>query len=133
MSKEIVTVTNVINDKVEIKFTKQTMCSCCRLSSLCNQGQETLLVDNNGLSLKAGDKVEIFIDERKSLLANTVIFFIPLIIFISVLILFQRYGELKSFLLALGVLFVYYMITRLILSKYGNKFDLKILGKVTYE
>lgn len=133
MSKEIVTITEVIDGKVKIKLIKQKMCSCCRLSSFCNQEQETLLVDNNGLSLKVGDKVEIFIDDKKSLLANVIIFLIPIGIFVLALIMFQRYGELKSFLLALGFLFIYYIIMRFILFKCGNKFDLKILGKVDYE
>jgi len=109
------------------------MCSCCRLSYLCNHGRETLLIDNNGFSLSEGEDVEISIDEGKSILANIILFLLPGVIFVSMLILLQKYGEVNSFFLALSIVCIYYILTRVILKKYENKFTIKILRRIKDE
>jgi len=133
MPKKVVQVVDVVDKKVRIKFEKQEMCSCCRLSYLCNHERETLLIDNNGFSLSEGDDVEISIDEGKSILANIILFLLPGVIFVSMLILFQKYGEVNSFFLAIGIVFIYYILTRVIFKKYENKFTIKILRKIKDE
>lgn len=130
MLKEIVEITQVLQNKVRVKFQKSSSCSCCKVSYICNKGEETLLLDKDGLSLEKGDKVEIAIDEKKTLLANVIIFFIPGVIFIASLVFFKDKGELLSFFLALSVVCIYYVIIKLILKSQGKKFKIKILKKV---
>ncbi|MCK5494021.1 MAG: SoxR reducing system RseC family protein, partial [Candidatus Omnitrophica bacterium] len=83
-----------------------------------------------GFKLYKNDKIEIAIEERKTILASLIIFFVPGFLFISGLIIFKNRGELESFFLALGVISVYYMFVKIILKKYGKKFNLKILRKI---
>ncbi|MFH1504352.1 MAG: SoxR reducing system RseC family protein [Candidatus Omnitrophota bacterium] len=130
MFKEIVEISDVFDNKVKISFTKKQMCSCCSLGHICGRGEEELVIDDWGFSLKKGDKVEIEIDEKKGILANLILFFFPSIILIAGLILFQNKGELLSFVLALLVVCVYYLIVKLILKLKGKDFKLKIIRKI---
>ena len=130
MLKEIVEVEEVLGDKVKIKFTKSQMCSCCRMQYFCGKGKELLTIDSCGFSLEKGSKIEIAIDEKKTLLANVITFLIPAIIFIAGLVIFQEKAEVVSFFLALGAVCLYYVIVKLLLHKYGRKFDIKILRKL---
>jgi len=130
MFKETVEVVDVFADKVKIKFTKKLMCSCCRLSGLCRSGDETLLLDNPGIALKTGDQVRIAINEKKSLLANIIMFLVPGLVFISSLIVFAGYGELMSFFLAIVVVCLYYIVTKLLMKRYAKHFNIKILKKL---
>ena len=130
MFKEIVNVIEAWNNKVKIKFTKKKMCSCCKLSDICGMGEEVLVLDNNQLTLKAGDNIEIGIEERKTLLASLIMFFMPALLFVSSLIFFKNCGEALSFFLALSMLCIYYMITKVILRKKGKEFNLQILRKI---
>mgnify|MGYP001246713560 CR=1 FL=1 len=130
MLKEIVEVTQVLQDNVRVKFQKSSSCSCCKVSYICNKGEETLLLDRDGFSLEKGNKVEIAIDEKKTLLANIIIFFVPVVLFIAGLVFFKGRGELLSFFLALSAVCIYYVIVKFILKSQGKKFKIKILKKV---
>ncbi|MCK5289223.1 MAG: SoxR reducing system RseC family protein [Candidatus Omnitrophica bacterium] len=130
MFKEIVEVDTVFSDKVKIKFLKNGMCDCCKMDSMCGKGNNRLMIDDCGFKLYKNDKIEIAIEERKTILASLIIFFVPGFLFISGLIIFKNRGELESFFLALGVISVYYMFVKITLKKYGKKFNLKILRKI---
>jgi len=130
MFKEIVNIIEVWDNKIKVKFTKKEMCSCCKLSDLCGMGEETLILDSNQLSLETGDRVEIGIEEKRTLLASLIMFFIPSLFFLTSLVIFRRHGELLSFSIALLTLCLYYISVKLILRKKGKKFNLKILRKI---
>ena len=130
MHKEIVQVVTVDKEKVGVKFQKTAACSCCRLTNLCKNTVEILLVNNPGLNLTAGDKVILGIDQRKTFLAYLIIFLIPIGIFLSSLIALRSRGEVVSFFLALLGVCIYYVITKLALRKHEKKFSLKILEKL---
>ena len=130
MFKETVDVIDSSGNKVEIKFNKRKMCSCCRMYNICGRGEGTLIIHNPGLSLKEGDKIQIAIDEKKTLLANIIIFLIPTIIFMACLVATQRKGEAVSFFLALGAVFIYYGVAKMLLKKHGERFKVKILQKL---
>jgi len=130
MFKETVEVEDVFKDKVKIKFTKKTACSCCRLISVCGQGKNSLVIDSAGLSLAKGDKVEVAIDEKFSLLASVLSFLLPAAIFVTSLVAFRARGELFSFLLALAVVCLYYIVLKVALKVKGKRFNLKILRKL---
>ncbi len=130
MFKEIVTVEEVLESKVRIRFEKKKSCSCCQINSVCGQGQNTLLIDNPSLSLNPKDKVEVAIDEKMTVLASLLTFLVPAVVFMASLIIFKPRGELTSFFLAIGLVCIYYIVLKLILRKKDKKFKLKILGKV---
>ncbi len=129
MFKETVEVVQVLEGEVKIKFAKRQSCSSCKASHICGQDKETLILDKGKLDLQPGDKVEVEIDERKTILANLITLFIPAIIFIGGLIFFQGQGEILSFLLAISSVCIYYVIVKKILKAKGKHFKIKILGK----
>jgi len=130
MFKEIVSVIQARNNKVKVKFTKKEMCSCCKLSGVCGMGTEVLVLDNDSLTLKAGDNIEIGIEEKKTLLASLIMFLMPALLFVSSLVFFKKYGEALSFSLAISVLCIYYVGVKAILRKKSKEFNLKILRKI---
>ncbi len=130
MFKEIVSVIEAWNNKVKIKFTKKEMCSCCRLSGVCGMGTEVLVLDNDRLTLRAGDNIEIGVEEKKTLLANLIMFLMPALLFVSSLVFFKNYGETLSFSLAILVLCIYYVSVKVLLRKRKKEFNLKILRKL---
>ena len=88
-------------------------------------------INSQGFSLKPGDKIEIGIQEKKTILASLINFFIPALLFVASLIIFKDRGELNSFLGALVVLIVYFVVVKLILRKKGRYFNLTILQKIS--
>jgi len=130
MVKEVVKVIEVVEEKVKIEFDKKKMCLCCRFSFLCGKDKESLLIDNCGFSLKKGDRIKIAIDGKGALLASSISFLVPAIIFITCLIIFQSKGEISSFFLALGAVCFYYIAIKIFLMKQGKRFNLKIIEKL---
>jgi positive regulator of sigma E activity len=132
MHKEIATVKEVLGDKILIKVDKKTMCGCCRIASVCNKNQGIFEFPNNNLHLSAGDKIEVGVETSKAISAISIMFIAPLSIFVATLVLFQRKGELISFLLALSVMFIYYGVVKAFI-KNTNKFNIKFLRKLEDE
>ncbi|UCG35340.1 MAG: SoxR reducing system RseC family protein [Candidatus Omnitrophota bacterium] len=129
--KEIVTIEDIEQNKVKVRFEKSKMCSCCRLSFLCGkQGQEQITIDNPGLSLAKGDKIEVGIERKKPLLASVLLFFFPGVIFIATLVIFHNIKEILSFVLAITSVIIYFIILKCIMKKKEAYFKLKILRKV---
>ena len=97
------------------------------LSHICGMGKEKLVIDACGFPLKAGDKVEVGIEEKKTLLASVIMFLAPGALFVLSLIIFKKQGEVLSFFLALLMLCIYYGIMKILLRGQDKKFHLKIL------
>jgi len=129
---EIVEVTRVCGQQVEIAFSRQAMCDCCNLSAVCGKAEQRLLIDRNDFPLVAGDKIEIFIEAKKTLLAGVLTFLLPAFLFVLALISLQTYGNMPSFLLAIGILCVYYGVLKLLLRsrRLRTSFHIKIIRKV---
>lgn len=129
--KEIVTVEDIEQNKVKVRFSKNKMCSCCRISFLCGkEGQDQVIIDNPGLSLAKGDKIEVGIERKKPLLASVLLFFLPGIAFVATLVAFRNSGEIISFFLAIGAVIIYFIILKCIMKKKEAYFKLKILKKI---
>ncbi len=131
MSKEIVAVEEVLGSKVKIKFERQKMCGCCSLHYLCGGSKGKVMIDRQGLSLTPGDRVEVAVNSRQSLLAAVVVFFIPAALFLTGVLTLRRHGELLSFFLALGLVCLYYIAVKIALRRWGREFNLRILRKIT--
>ena len=102
--KEIVTVEDLGQNKVKVKFQKSKMCSCCRLSFLCGkQGEETIEIDNPEIALTKGDKVEVGIERKKPLLMVMAMLYMivcfPMMVnefYLPVEMIVSSYGILKK-------------------------------------
>lgn len=130
MFKEEVEVVDVAPTEVGIKFIKRVMCSCCRFSSLCAKEGEVIHIPRGDFLVRKGDRIEIGIEEKKTVLASIIMFFIPVCVFVFSLFLFRVYGELLSFLLALTATSLYYLIIRGVLRKKGYYFQVRIIRKL---
>lgn len=106
------------------------MCWCCPISTLCLSTNRTLTVENAGLALKNGDKVEIGIEDKKNFIAVLTAFLIPCLIFVAALISLKKMGEIKSFLSAAAAAAIYFLILKLLLKGKADYFNVKILTKV---
>ncbi|MCF7886937.1 MAG: SoxR reducing system RseC family protein [Candidatus Omnitrophica bacterium] len=132
MHKEIAVVTKVLKDKVFIRVDKKTMCGCCRIASVCNKNQGFFEFPNNNLHLSEGDKVEVGVETGKAISAIFIMFILPLIIFVTTLVLLQARGEWISFLLALSAMFIYYGVVKIFI-KNTKKFNIKLLRQLKDE
>lgn len=131
MLKECVEVVGVKGREVKVRFDKKAMCSCCRYSFLCGKGQEDISIENTqGLEIKVGDKIEVGIQEKRSMLAALILFLFPMIIFLICLIVFNNWHQVGAFFIAILSVCVYYLIIRNILKLKGRYFNLKILRKL---
>lgn len=82
-----------MSDKVHF----QKACGCCRINSICKVQK-----------LDPNKRMEPAIFLKGSFL----LFFIPAVIFLASLYLFRRFDEFHSFLLALPVIGIYYIIIK---------------------
>jgi positive regulator of sigma E activity len=132
MFKEIVEVVEVLEDKVKVRFSKQKMCECCSYSSLCHQGRDEITIpcNNRKVVLKKGDRIEIGIEEKKTIIASFFLFLMPGIIFLSFLVIFRSQQEFISFLLAILAVFAYYLTVKVIMRRKGKYFNLRIIKKI---
>ena len=132
MFKEVVDVIKVQDSKVTIKFTRKQACSKCPTSYICHKNKDqTMDINPQGFNLKPKDKIEIGIQEKKTLLASLINFLFPSLLFVASLIIFKGRGELNSFFAALIVLAVYFIIIKVILRRKGRYFNLTILQKIS--
>jgi len=130
MIKEVVEVVGVLDKQVKIKFNRKAACGGCMVTHVCGKGEGEMVIDNCGFSLESGERVEIGIDEKMTLLSGLIMFLIPAILLILGLIIFKNRGEASSFFLALGMVCIYYIIVKIALKNKGKKFNVQILRKV---
>jgi positive regulator of sigma E activity len=131
MFKEVVEVVEKKDGKIKVRFEKKSLCSCCRFSFLCSNPQEAVVIDDNSnFDLRAGDKIEISIEEKKQLLAGLILFFVPAIIFLVSLILARGFGETKAFFLGVASILIYYLLIKIIIKKVKPSLNFKIIGKL---
>lgn len=130
MLTRILEVEEILNGKVKVRFEKQAACACCRIFSFCGDKNDTLIIEAGPLPLKRGDRLKAGVESRKILLAAVLAFLLPGVIFLIGLFSFRSWGELPSFLFALGGICVYYGVLKLGLKKFRQIFTLKILEKL---
>ena len=132
MITEIVEVLEAKNNQIKIKLNRRPTCSCCRLNSICGKNEEILTIERQDFLLNKGDRIEIGIEEKKTVFACVVTFLIPAIIFIAALLVFsKKISEVKSFIGALVLLAAYYGAVKFFVRGKLNSLDLKILKKVS--
>ena len=130
MHTEIVEVVDKIDDKIKVRFSRKPLCGCCKFNTLCGKAEEEVIIEGgDDFVVQKGDKIEVGIEEKQSLLASLLTFLLPAVIFIAVLLLLQRKGELISFGVAIAFLLVYYFLVKLLIRG-KDYFKLYVLRKV---
>ncbi len=132
MHKETAIVTDVLEDKILVKVDKKAMCGCCKITAICDKNQGIFQLPNQSLHLNKGDRIEVGVETANAISAISIMFIIPLAIFVTTLVLLQNRGELFSFVLALSAMFIYYGVVKLFL-KNTKKFNIKFLQKINDE
>ncbi|MFH1876133.1 MAG: SoxR reducing system RseC family protein [Candidatus Omnitrophota bacterium] len=130
MIQETVEVVDIRDGRATVTFSRKSLCDSCKVSSLCGAGSHEVTIDAGSVSLAKGDTIEVGIEERKTVLASVLVFFIPVVIFIAALVLFQKKGELTSFLVSLLILAVYYIMVMFLVRRMPQKFDVRIIRKL---
>jgi len=131
MITETVEVIDTTEDKIIVKFSRKPMCANCKFGSACGKDNEDLIeIENTAISLQKGDRIEVGIEEKKSLFISCTIFLIPIIIFVGLLILFKNLNELLGFAIAVLALFCYYLAVRIIIKKMPKYFNVNIIRKI---
>lgn len=133
MLKEKAKILNVSQSNVVVQVTRQKMCSCCPISTMCSNTNQTLTIENVNLDLTAGDNVEIGIEDKKNFIAVLTVFLIPCLIFVAMLIFFKPTGEIKSFFFAVSALVIYFLTLKILLKRKAGYFNVKILRKLNDE
>ena len=87
--KEIAEVINVFSEKAMIKFKRSSMCSCCKTAPLCKKEGE-LVIDRGDFHLKRGDRIEVGIEPKKTVLAAMITFLFPAVIFLLGLVVWVK-------------------------------------------
>ncbi|MEI8350276.1 MAG: SoxR reducing system RseC family protein [Candidatus Omnitrophota bacterium] len=130
MLTEVAEVVEANGNAVKIKFTKRPMCSCCNFNTLCKGGEDSLSITNVPFPVQCGDKIEVSVEEKVSLVGSILLFGIPIVIFVTVVLLLKRHSEITSFLAALCTIAFYYAIIKIAVKKKEKYFNLKILRKL---
>lgn len=130
MLKEIVEVLEAFDNKVKVRFERKEACSGCSALFLCQPKEGSVIIDNPGFPLRKGDRVEVGIEENKTLFASCIAFLVPTAIFVSSLILFRNKQEVVSFFLAIFFVVVYYLIVKVIVKNKGKYFHVRTLRKL---
>ena len=131
MNKEVVDVIEVANNRVKVKFKKSKSCSCCNLFSFCHRGNEGIWINSEPeIILDKGDRIEVGIEGKRTILASFIVFLAPAVIFISVPFIFREWSELRGFFLAIASLLIYYLIVKLVMRRRKKYFNLQILRKI---
>ncbi|MFA7677433.1 MAG: SoxR reducing system RseC family protein [Candidatus Omnitrophota bacterium] len=129
MAKEIVEVVGIQPNKIEVAFLKNSMCSCCRINFLCGQNKDFLLIDRPSWPVAVGEKLQVYVNEKRVLLSGSLMFLFPAILFLASLFVFRFFKDMESFLLSVSAVAIYYLLLRRYLRFNGKKFDLKVIGK----
>ena len=129
MFKEIVEVVDVRGSDIRIAFQRRKTCDSCKISHFCNSGKDTLLIRACGFILQRGDRIEIGVDEKRTVQASFLLFLLPAAIFVGCLIVFAKQQEHISFLLAFLGLCLYYGMLKLFMRKQAKKFEVTVLRK----
>jgi len=135
--KEKMMVVRVENDFVVLKSEDEESCHACPLHSICKVDPEryTLKVPKEKWDVEEGDTVVIKTPRAPASRIALVLYTIPLLIFVSILVVSKSFGlsDLFSFLFSLLGLAVYYTITRAVDTKLKKKFSPKIVEVLKQE
>jgi len=131
MLTETVLVKKIDGENIIVELNKHGACSCCKTPFLCsNTGPREITIKNNSaLRISAGDTLEVGMEERFTIAAAIAAFGVPTLILLSIIYALRESGALISFMVAIAVIFVYYLLMRFFLRN-NNCFEVIIIKKI---
>lgn len=109
------------NDEiVTIEITKEDIASCagCTLKSVCgNPGQKLRKIKvraKNSKNINVGDKVSFEVPETRGILYSILIFFVPIIVFLTPILAINNLDDLIKILLGLSGMTLYFVLLKFI-------------------
>ncbi len=116
-------------DKLILDFERETSCKECK-NIFCGAKREGKIILRTKDDFKIGEEVELVLRGSSLVLLSVIIFLIPTLLFIGVIILFNKEGTFLSFSLGLGSLFFYFLLLKFILrSKLKDRFSCQLVRK----
>lgn len=129
MLKKIVKVLETYDHQAKVSFHRGVDCQHCLSKFFCNTNNE-IIVNTDGFEVNKGDNIEVGVESRKNTASILLIFVIPLVIFVSVLFILKSWGEARSFLGAIFLVGIYYLLFKWYLKDKGKDFRLQIIRKL---
>ena len=107
-------------------------CANCAFSGVCNvdPDKQKLRVGVEGKDIRIGDVVEVKTPKAVATKLSFVVYTVPLIIFISLLVIFKalKYSDEMSFVLSIIPVGIYYIFLRKLDRKIASKYRPKIIA-----
>ncbi len=124
-------VIEVIGSRVKVRFSRQSMCSCCPMRFACAPADDIMIVDNEkGIGVCPGDRVKVAIPEGKNIVLSVLTFLLPAVIFICILFLLEKQGAGPALVGGIAAVAVYYIALNVLLKKVFRHSCSIIIGKL---
>ena len=129
MIKKEAVVTQVKDGKVSVRVVRDSMCGCCS-NMFCGVKKQNDITVEDPIGLKQGDRVEIGLDTRVSLMLSMLLFLVPCVVLVGGIYLFKNAGAFLSFLASLVIVSVYFIIVRFtVINKLKERLSCRIIGR----
>ncbi len=114
-----------------VKIEDESSCHSCPLSKICNIEEPVLKVEKPNFDLREGDEVVVEIPEGISTKLSFFTYTLPLILFMTVIVLAKSSGstDLTAFLLGLGSMGVYYLALKFLDTRIAFRYSPRIISK----
>jgi len=121
---------NVQDNRLEIKIISESACSSCKSKKVCSVSEikeKMIYIDSTDNTIKAGDSVTVFLEEKAGAVAVIFAYVIPFLIMVAVLSLgYKRVSEPTLALLVLLSLTIYFFILYLLRNQFNKRVTFKV-------
>ncbi len=129
---ELMRVVNLRGNEAVLEPLELEGCANCIFNSVCNMDPDKQKVRAlvEGLDLKIGDIVEVRTPKAVATRLSFVVYTMPLLIFISLLVMFKyfRYSDEISFILSIVPVALYYMFLRKLDQRIAARYKPKVVA-----
>lgn len=130
MFKIIAVVEKTMDGKAILSISRNKMCDCCGNIFCSSKKRHTLTIENI-YGLQKGDKVELGLENKWAIIFPFLVFFIPSILFISILYINQKQKEWVDMFYGVSGIIIYFIVLRVTLLKWlEEKAICKVLRKL---
>ena len=129
---EMMRVVKVENGEAILEPLELEGCASCAFNSVCNvdPDKQKVRVSVDGKDVRMGDVVEVKTPKAVATKLSFVVYTVPLLIFISLLVVFKAFGysDEMSFILSIIPVGIYYVFLRKLDRKIASKYKPKIVA-----
>lgn len=129
---EMMKVVRVENDEAILEPLELEGCASCIFNSVCNvdPDKQKIRVSIEGKDIRIGDVVEVKTPRAVATRLSFVVYTIPLLIFISLLVIFKAlgYSDELSFVLSIIPVGIYYIFLRKLDKKIASRYKPRIVA-----